>query len=141
MKICGKCRQEKDLSEFSKNSGRKDGLSGYCKPCMKISRRKHYDENYLKVRSEIMARRVQLRKFIREYKSSVGCMDCGNADSRVLDFDHLPEFEKEFNLSSAIQRGYGIDKMMSEIKKCEVVCANCHRIRTVTRLDKQSKTC
>jgi hypothetical protein len=70
-------------------------------------------------------------KYIREIKQALGCVDCGNNDFRVLDFDHVIS-GKLYNISEMPQR-YGIDKIKEEIKKCEVVCANCHRIRTHNR--------
>jgi len=61
-------------------------------------------------------------------------MDCGEDDPIVLEFDHLPEFEKKFNISHAISgstRSWRLIK--SEIDKCEVVCSNCHKRRTARR--------
>jgi hypothetical protein len=71
-------------------------------------------------------------KFLAEYKLAKGCADCGyNAHSEALDFDHLPGTKKLFNI------GYGKDHLLeailAEIAKCEVVCANCHRVRTSHR--------
>ena len=62
-----------------------------------------------------------------------GCVDCGNADIRVQEFDHLPEHEKRFGISRAIRGSVSTEKLIEEIKKCEVVCANCHVIRTRER--------
>ncbi len=61
----------------------------------------------------------------------LGCADCGYAaDVRALHWDHLPGFKKKANVSSL----YGSWKAtMAEILKCEVVCANCHMIRTAER--------
>ena len=58
------------------------------------------------------------------------CVDCGNTDIRVLEFDHLPSNKKLFGISG---NRVGIARLKEEIKKCDVVCANCHRIRTVER--------
>ena len=64
--------------------------------------------------------------FLREHP----CVDCGERDPLVLEFDHLRD--KDFDIA----RGYvdcSLEKLLAEISKCEVVCANCHRRRTVTR--------
>lgn len=62
------------------------------------------------------------------------CTDCGIADPVVLEFDHLPEFEKKYDVSRAVSsstRSWA--SISTEIAKCEVVCANCHRRRTLRR--------
>jgi hypothetical protein len=62
------------------------------------------------------------------------CIDCGMKNPIVLEFDHLPHFEKKFDVSTAISGSTRSWKLIqSEIDKCEIVCANCHRIRTALR--------
>ena len=78
--------------------------------------------------------RAMLRKakrdFMAEYKVEMGCADCGyNSHPHALDFDHIGE--KEFNLSQGQDKSYKI--LREEMAKCDVVCANCHRIRTAER--------
>jgi hypothetical protein len=59
------------------------------------------------------------------------CSDCGvSYPSHVMDFDHV-RGEKTFNISRALR--VSKEKLLEEIEKCEVVCANCHRIRTYER--------
>lgn len=68
------------------------------------------------------------------YKQIVGCMDCGQhfiGYPGVLDFDHLPGTTKKFILSE--RRRYSWAACIAEVEKCDVVCANCHRIRTMDR--------
>ena len=81
-------------------------------------------------------RRTNRRKnmiLFHEYKESKGCFDCGGAFPHyVLEFDHKPEFEK----SGVVYRvlvSEGVEKAWEEIAKCDVVCANCHKIRTYNR--------
>ena len=78
-------------------------------------------------------RRTELSRALWDYKENSGCVDCKEKYPHfMLDFDHLPEYEK---LGSPIQiaRNYGLDKGWEEVEKCEVVCANCHKIRTWNR--------
>ena len=71
-----------------------------------------------------------------EYLSERTCIDCGNDDWRVLEFDHLPEYTKKFDISKAIAGSTrSWNSILKEIEKCEVICANCHRIRTGIRGD------
>ncbi len=66
-------------------------------------------------------------------KQETGCADCGfTGHPAALHFDHLPGYEKRQNLSQ-MKRGYSRASVLAEIAKCEVVCANCHAIRTWTR--------
>ena len=76
-------------------------------------------------------RRLSLLKdYVILYKMTSVCADCGNGDWRVLEFDHRNPLNKSFTISHAIcHGGVGILKLVTEIEKCDVVCANCHKIR------------
>jgi hypothetical protein len=74
----------------------------------------------------------QYKKKLAEIKQARGCTDCGENNPIVLDFDHLKD--KKYNISQMIHNGFSWKAISKEIKKCEVVCANCHRIRTYFRL-------
>jgi hypothetical protein len=70
---------------------------------------------------------------IHEYKLQQGCTDCGYSEHpEALDFDHMPESRKEFNIGAKIGV-YSMERIWKEVAKCEVVCQNCHAIRTFTR--------
>ena len=69
---------------------------------------------------------------INAYKLERGCMDCGYAVAAVaLDFDHRPGEEKLANVANLVTAS--AERLYAEIAKCDVVCANCHRIRTEGR--------
>lgn len=72
-------------------------------------------------------------QIVQDYKREHrNCTDCGNQfPPFLLEFDHLPGFEKVFNLSDTA--GRSVDEVIDEIEKCELVCPNCHRIRTRMR--------
>ena len=77
--------------------------------------------------------RDNITKHIREYKENIGCVDCGEKyPYYVLDLDHVTD-DKIFNVSAYRSHTTDMDKIKEEIAKCEVVCANCHRIRTYQR--------
>jgi hypothetical protein len=65
---------------------------------------------------------------------SVPCMDCGGSfPPWVMDFDHV-RGEKIGNVSALLNNGCGWEKIKQEIDKCDIVCSNCHRMRTYSRL-------
>ena len=85
---------------------------------------------------ESVARAHKVRDFLRKYKLEKGCADCGFIGHFVaLQFDHV-RGEKKIEVCKA----KSIKRAQEEIEKCEVVCANCHQIRTFKRLELQGKT-
>lgn len=74
--------------------------------------------------------KVHMARYLKEHP----CVDCGEGDLRVLTFDHLPEFDKKFDIGRAVSGSTRAwDSILKEIEKCEVVCANCHMKRTGER--------
>lgn len=73
----------------------------------------------------------QFKQRLTKIKETAGCADCGNKNPIVLDFDHLGN--KKYNVSRMVHDGMSWKAIKKEIEKCEVVCANCHRIRTHNR--------
>lgn len=69
-----------------------------------------------------------------QVKLAMGCADCGYAEHpAALDFDHAPGELKVKSLSDMARNGHTIEAIEAEMDKCDVVCANCHRIRTFNR--------
>lgn len=93
---------------------------------------KWYQDNKPKVNARQQAKREANRLVVME-RLRGGCVDCGNTNILVLEFDHLPEHVKSFAISRALRGAYNTAKLIVELRKCEVVCANCHVIRTRTR--------
>jgi hypothetical protein len=134
MKRCARCGEEKPTSEFGWKDQSKRRLMSYCKPCVTANSRQHYAAN--KESYAIRTRRAKLRRredrtnWLLGYFKMHPCVDCGETDPLVLDFDHLRD--KEFSIGEVLQDGRW-SAILAEIKKCEVVCANCHRRRTARR--------
>lgn len=81
---------------------------------------------------------VRKREMIQTLKLQTGCVDCGYAQHpEALDFDHLPGFEKLARVSNMVNQLYSDERINDEIAKCEVVCANCHRICSARRRNGQ----
>ena len=76
-------------------------------------------------------KQILIRKYhtwLNDCKIQQGCKRCGITDKRVLDFHHKDENDKLFTIGG-FRRSVGIERIKKEIKKCEIYCANCHRIR------------
>lgn len=94
---------------------------------------KWYQKNKDAIKEKRFESRTLARKWVYEYKIKHSvCTDCNiSYPPHVLDFDHLAN--KSFGISRAIQQGLSIERIREEIKKCEIVCSNCHRQRTHDR--------
>jgi hypothetical protein len=98
--------------------------------------RRHYEKNrdrvIAKAKEYSKLTRDRIRTFISDYLKTNPCVDCGEANTIVLEFDHIGD-DKHFNLSDAARKGVSMKKLKDEIAKCEVRCANCHRKKTYER--------
>jgi hypothetical protein len=81
---------------------------------------KNYARNYRK--------RAEIRSFITNHLAENHCVDCGESDPVVLEFDH--QRDKDFAISKAVPMRIGKKRLAAEIAKCVVRCANCHRRKT-----------
>ena len=86
--------------------------------------KKHYQSKKQYYFDKARSRQEFLKSFIERVKKLSRC-NCGESRWWVLDFHHLEN--KEFGLASAHKMGYSIDKIKQEIRKCNILCANCHR--------------
>lgn len=140
MKVCTKCNNEKPESEYALvHPAKMDGrLRPDCKECCRErSRRQRTKDGGMvafKVRMEaIHEQAIQTAKdWTRAYLLEHPCMDCGETDLDVLDFDHVSG-TKVCEVSRMISRGYRIWRIKAEVAKCEVRCANDHRRVTAKR--------
>lgn len=137
MKTCDTCKIPKSDSEFNKNKAKKDGLNSICKECSRKRSRQYYKEKGEVHKKNVVKRNKKNRKVLQDYIlqhfKTNSCKDCGNGDIRVLEFDHLPQFRKSKDISRLLAASVSTKTLQKEIDKCEVVCANCHKIRTVER--------
>ena len=127
MKLCKRCNQEKPNNEFSLKHP-------WCKPCKNIYNKSRYTG---KTRDKQVAlkteRRIKARAFINKLKDNP-CKDCSQKFLFcAMQFDHLPQFKKSFDLFMAPSMGKTEEAILAEVAKCELVCANCHAVRTYIR--------
>lgn len=135
MKQCYKCKETKDVSGFHKNKNKADGLQNYCKSCAKTRNAEYYratPERNPQRREAHMRARKRARDFVVQYLADRTCVDCGECDTIVLEFDHV-RGEKSDNIARMVVAGRPTEMIEQEIAKCEVRCANCHRRVTAQR--------
>jgi len=133
-KICTKCRTEKPANRefFYVKKELKSGFSSWCKECKKAldasrSSRREVREKANKHRT---TRKTVNKQYVWSLLAESSCVDCGESNPLVLDFDHI-NGDKLKGVSQLMGEGYSLETIKDEITKCEIRCANCHRIKTL----------
>ena len=112
-RTCSECGETKQLEEFA-NAGTTNGVKYYrykCKKCF-------FSDKY--------KRRNKTRQWFEEYRRTLSCEACGVHDHRVLEFHHRDPSAKEKAVTTMMYNSRA--RIEAEIAKCDVLCANCHRI-------------
>jgi transposase-like protein len=105
-----------------------DGRQWWCRDCFKSYFREHREQSRAAKQHRKRAARSMLDAFLAEHP----CVDCGEDDALVLEFDHLSD-DKIAHIGAMLGTGTSVAQVEAEVAKCEVVCVNCHRRRTARR--------
>lgn len=134
-KTCTKCQLTLSIEEFY---FKKPGLRrAICKKCQNANHRSWYEANmeHVKARASAANKRIraELRELVQSLKEKDPCKDCKRRfPYYVMEYDHISS-NKRSEVSNLI--GHSSRKtLLDEIAKCDLVCANCHRIRTFSRM-------
>jgi len=134
MKQCTKCRKHKSIEEFSFKIKAIGLRHLQCKECTRLLIKNHYNNNreYYLTKSQKRNKhlRFKVNTYLQEYLLRHPCVDCGEKDIVVLEFDHTGKIPKFKAVSHMIRLQYPLEEIKREIDKCEVRCANCHRRKT-----------
>jgi hypothetical protein len=132
-KRCYDCGSVKPITEFAFANKAKGTRQGRCRKCHAAYRRRHYLRNrdtYIRQEvARIKRYREENRPKIRGYLRAHPCIDCGETNIVVLDFDHRDPKTKAHNVV-VLSMNKPWTRVLAEIVKCDVRCANCHRRRT-----------
>lgn len=132
-RICTRCNEEKNIEEFPLRNQFTHRRQSYCMTCRSEMGKEWYENNkeYQKANSKKHSTeyRQSLRQYALDYLSTHPCVDCGETDPAVLEFDHV-HGEKNHEVAVIIGRGSSLETLKREIELCEVRCANCHRRKT-----------
>jgi len=160
-KNCEKCGERKKLADFYKSSNWRKYLAAnpkryrrICKTCSIVPAATKVDPNFVadrvepeprapKSKAETRAVRATYKRRARrtarvkalQYVAEKGCCECGTRDPRVLEFDHINPADKSVHIVKLLSDGYswGAETLRAEIRKCRVICANCHRKHTIVQ--------
>lgn len=136
-KRCGKCSLTLPLESFKVDNKVTGKIHSYCYECQKAYARTYYASRYVGNTQEYKDSTKSFREASRishfEYLSGKRCVDCGESDPIVLEFDHVSG-EKSFSISKRAGRASWAT-IKREIEKCEIRCANCHRRKTAKQLN------
>lgn len=115
MKVCTKCKFAKSINQFYKSKTHSQGVMCYCKDCFN---RKAVD------------RWIKRKQKAVHYKGSQ-CVDCrlhlSNSHYSVFEFHHVESSTKDYDWTKLRLKSW--DKILMELNKCILLCANCHRVR------------
>jgi hypothetical protein len=132
-KLCPTCSTIRPARDFNLNKARPDGLNSQCKECKRVVQRNWYAKNKARHVKNVARRRraaeTELIKRVLLYLQCHPCVDCGETNPVLLDFDHV-RGKKINSICNLISRGYGWNAIAAEIEKCEVRYCRCHRLRT-----------
>ena len=128
---CAMCGLWKAASDFHNS---RTGQFSYCRECRRAYDRRYYQERGKAARRvRERARMLEARAWMAALKEGVPCADCGQVfPVFVMHWDHLPGYQKVGSISEMVaSRSRTIT--IAELQKCELVCGNCHVLRTISR--------
>ena len=132
-KQCAHCREEKAIDEFAYSNRLLGKRQKHCRACMSMFNKNSYNkktpEEKQKIYDNRTKRRENARQYVWDYLASNPCIDCGETDPRLLEFDHV-RGKKKAAISVLASGRYSIETIQAEIAKCEVRCTSCHRKKT-----------
>lgn len=141
-KMCSSCKEALPVEDFAFKNRATGHRQSKCRECAKSYGKKHYESH----RSDYIARarkkNAETTEAKRAYVAKLRnrpCMDCGGVfPEPCMDFDHrsgrtVKGSNSPETIANMKNDHKGIACLMAEIEKCDVVCANCHRLRTHKR--------
>lgn len=133
-KKCSSCGQTKPLEEFNRRAASRDGRQPCCRACSKMWYQRNVETVVARTAARNRSRRDAARDVVDAYLLTHPCVDCDEPEPRLLEFDHRDRLTKSAAVSVLVTRGASRSTLLSEIAKCDVRCANCHRRKTVMEL-------
>lgn len=136
---CSKCKLQLSITEFHRKSSKSGKLQSICKTCRSDYSKTYYYNHKDYFRAHGRKREAETRRYnqtmILEYLQNHPCVDCGESDPIVLEFDHEDPSSKFKGVGDLARSRYTWKTVLAEISKCSVRCANCHRRKTAKQFN------
>lgn len=128
-KLCGRCGYRKPLACFHRRGNGHQSICIDCRKAVDAERWKATPGVHREIRK---ARLLRIAEWARALKDGP-CLDCGGRfHFRAMQWDHVSG-DKSDAISELVRKGRPKKVILAEIAKCELVCANCHAVRTYLR--------
>lgn len=124
-KLCPRCERVLPIDHFHRKGGQRHS---FCKDCQKVLRSNSYYKNRSYYRDKVKERERETNLWLQEYKNGLSCSRCGFSHPAAIQFHHRDADGKTVNLSVAARKGWGKERLLEELAKCDPLCANCHFI-------------
>ena len=136
MKYCARGDHYKPIEEFGLRYGKPQP---YCKECNRLYQREHYQKHKSVYKKDALRRKWKIRynalEFVKRFvEDNGGCSECHETDFVVMEFDHIDRSTKTYTISQLVSMGSSIKRIENELRKCRIVCCNCHRRHTAKQL-------
>ncbi|MBV9279507.1 MAG: hypothetical protein JOZ41_05460 [Chloroflexi bacterium] len=128
VKRCSKCGLAQPIEAFAFKNTAQGKRHSNCKTCQKVMKDRHYRNNRSRHIAQVTQRERDIAGRILALKSQGHCVFCGFAHPAALHFHHRDPVDKRFGIAEAPQLGYRWERILAEIAKCDLICANCHSI-------------
>lgn len=132
-KRCCSCGDIRPRGEFNRRRSANDGLQARCRACSRAwyeTHKEQHKKNTRRISREVSAR---YREMLAEYLLRHPCVDCGETNLQCLEFDHRDASTKVADVATLLRDRAAWARIEAEMQKCDVRCANCHRIVTAER--------
>lgn len=126
-KVCYKCEKEKKIDEFLFKNKSKGTRHGACRECFKDIRKESYEKNKSVTLDRNKRNKKKIKEWYNKYKATLKCSKCPENHPACLEFHHLDRSKKKIEVSLIVCGTVSIETVMEEIKKCVVLCSNCHK--------------
>lgn len=133
----GPCGLKKPKTDFNRKGRKSNGelrWQPYCRVCSAASSRAYYARNREQHKKVTTARTRKAyernRAYVFDYLIAHPCIECGRTNPVTLDFDHRDPNTKDKTIAEMIKAPCSLSRLKTEIDKCDVLCASCHRIKT-----------
>ena len=129
---CRTCGQDKAAEEFPFRKASRGVRHKQCLSCFRAYAKEQYEQGRSRGVERVLAARAVKQREVLGYLLVHPCVDCGEKDPIVLEFDHRGD-DKIKHISGMLTDGAPMARVWEEVAKCDVRCANCHRRMTARR--------